>query len=63
MVATLLRRFKVSFPAGQDVSSVVDDMKDLVTAQQGNAGLCSHLEFIKLSRWRLDGLEINFFPR
>ena len=39
VVATLLRRFKVSFPAGQDVDSVVDDMKDQVTAQPGECRL------------------------
>ena len=39
VVATLLRRFKVSFPARQDVNSVVDDMEDLVTAQPGECWL------------------------
>ena len=39
VVATLLRRFKVSFPVGQDLNSVVDDMKDQVTAQPGERWL------------------------
>ena len=39
VVATLLKRFQVSFPAGQDINSVVDDMKDQVTAQPGGCRL------------------------
>lgn len=39
MVATLLKRYGVSFPAGQDVDTVVDDMKDQVTAQPGECRL------------------------
>lgn len=35
MVATLLKRYDISFLAGQDIDSVVDDMKDQVTAQPG----------------------------
>lgn len=35
MVATLLKRYDISFLAGQDIDSVVDDMKGQVTAQPG----------------------------
>ena len=50
MVAILLKRYEVSFPAGQDADSVVDDIKDLVTAQPGEC----RLVFIprkRLSEW------------
>lgn len=39
VVAMLLKRFKVSFPIEQNVDSVIDDMKDQVTAQPGECWL------------------------
>ncbi|KAI4290014.1 MAG: hypothetical protein L6R35_000705 [Caloplaca aegaea] len=39
VVAMLLKRFKVSFPVEQNVDSVIDDMKDQVTAQPGECQL------------------------
>ncbi|KAL8973608.1 MAG: hypothetical protein Q9197_002147 [Variospora fuerteventurae] len=39
VVAMLLKRFEVSFPVEQNVDSVIDDMKDQVTAQPGECQL------------------------